>query len=73
VDLLPPHNVPKPGLRRLLQALVIGGCVGAAFGALAGFFTDDPFLLVLGPLGGAFAGFLVWTQSPNVLWGRDGE
>jgi hypothetical protein len=71
MDLVPPSDTPKPRLRRLLQTVIIGGIVGLAYGALAGYFTDDPFLLVLGPIGGAFAGFLIWTLPPNVLWGRN--
>jgi hypothetical protein len=70
MDLIPPKDAPKPSLRRLWRAVVIGGCAGAAYGALAGFLTEDPFLLVVGPVGGVFAGFLVWTLPPNVLWGR---
>jgi hypothetical protein len=71
MDLVPPTDTPKPKLRALLKAVLIGTCVGLAYGALAGYFTDDPFLLIVGPLGGAFAGFLIWTLPPNVLWGRN--
>jgi hypothetical protein len=57
MDLIPPTNTPKPSRRRLLQAVIVGTC-GAIYGAAAGFFSDDPFLFILCPIGGAFAGFL---------------
>lgn len=72
MDLIPPRSDPKPSIRGLVKALAFGGLAGAAFGAVSGYFTDDPFLYVMGPFGGAFAGFLLWASGPNVLWGRDG-
>ena len=70
MDLVPPTDTPKPKLRALLKVMLVGSGVGLAYGALAGYFTDDAFLLIIGALGGAFAGFLIWTLPPNVLWGR---
>ena len=70
MDLVPPTDTPKPRLRGLARAMLVGGCVGAAYGALAGYFTDDPVLVIYAAIGGAFAGFLIWTLPPNVLWGR---
>jgi hypothetical protein len=54
-----------------VKVVLIGGCVGSAYGALAGYFTDDLELIVYAAIGGAFAGFLLWTLPPNVLWSRD--
>ncbi len=71
MDLVPPTETPKPKLRALMKVVLIGGCVGSAYGALAGYFTDDLELIVYAAIGGAFAGFLLWTLPPNVLWSRD--
>lgn len=70
MDLIPPDDVPRPGLRALWRAVAIGGAIGLCYGALAGFFTEDASLLAFGPLGGAFAGFLIWTLPAKVIWWR---
>ncbi len=69
MDLLP-HNHPKPALKRLLWALLAGAAAGTAYGALAGYFTDDASAVFLMAIGGAFAGFLIWATPPNVIWSR---
>ena len=70
MNLVPPTDTPKPRLRALVKAVLVGGCLGAAYGAVAGYFTDDHELVIYAAIGGAFAGFLIWTLPLKVLWGR---
>lgn len=63
-----PHNHPKPSFKRLLWAVAVGAVAGTAYGALAGYFTDDLSAVFYMAIAGAFAGFLIWATPANVIW-----